>query len=176
MKQSSSGFHNDHSELRDEIVQVGYVEEECLEIFDLIQGFHSAEGFSCWITDRNFKKFIHKNKIIDGKYNREWVYTLEKKTFFFGKVELEENQIPEDIKSQLLCLNSNFKEVEQLLEIKKVRIHSLLTERHYTVISHVIHNDLIIGKIWKIFHLPILLDIYKKKRDPLRYYRKTRTT
>lgn len=174
MEIPSLTFYTNQSVLNTQVVHAGYIEEGFLEIFDLIQEFQSADKFSRWVTNQKFKSAVYKNKIMDEKYIREWAYIFEKRSFFFGKLELDETKIPEDVKPQLLCLNSIFHEIEQLLGLEKVHIYSLLTESYYTVISHIIYKELIIGKLWKIYNLQTLLELYEQKHDPLRYWRKIR--
>ena len=154
--------------------QVGDAEEGFLEIFDLIQEFQSIDGFSSWITNQKFENVIYKNEVMHGKYTREWAYASKKRSFFFGKLEFEEDKVPKDIKIQLLCFNSSFCEIQRRLRLEKLLIHSLLAESHYTVMSYIVHKGLIIGTGWEIYSLSTLLKLYEQKQDPLRYFRKIR--
>lgn len=174
MKTPSILFYAKQTKLNNQVIQDGIIEEKFFEIFDLIQEFQSTDDFASWITNQKFEHVVYKNEIKEGSYSRDWQYTFEKASFLWGKSELEEKKIPKDLRDQLLCLNRIFYGTEQPLRIEKVSIHSILTEFHYTVISHIIYKELVIGSLWEIYNFSILLKLYEQKKDPMRYWRKMR--
>lgn len=174
MKKTSIFFYEKHLKLNKRVIQLGLIEEGFFEIFDLIQEFQSTHDFVSWITNQKFEHIVYKNEIRDEKYSRVWEYTFEKTSFLSGTLELDKNQIPEDLKGQLLSSDCIFCGTEPSMSIEKMSIHSILTEFHCTIISHAIYKDLVIGSMWEVYDFSTLLKLYEMKQDPMRYWRRTR--
>ena len=42
---------------------------------------------------------------------------------------------------------------------------------HYSIISHFHNGEELGGVGWEIFELPVIIQLYSKKNDPLRHWR-----
>jgi hypothetical protein len=155
------------------LLQVGHLENEIYEIIGIIDAYSFPADLFQWLSPSTFTQKIVQEEVFDGKYSRISQYYIQDFLVFTGKAEFKLNKIPKEA-TQFLTSGKTpiFASAGGFANLKKVQFSKVCTDLHYTVISHLYNNEELAGFCWEIFELPVIIQLYSKMDDPLRYWRK----
>lgn len=156
-------------------LQIGYIDEERFEMVDLIHSYQLSADFAHWITQGKFEQTILQEQSESGKYTRVMHYQFDNCIFFNGRGEFYETSLSAEMfKAVMKIPTPYYSSHPDYQSIYKSYISKVITENCYSTIAQLKMGDEMIGMAWEIYDLPFLIKLYRKKMDPLRYWRNSR--
>lgn len=154
------------------ISQIGPLDSETHEIIELIDAYPFAADFFKWLSTDPFTQKILIEDIFEDKYTRVTQYFVGGSLVFTGKAEFKIHKLPKEaaqfLTSGKVPIDTSS---DGFTSVKKVQVSKLYTEMHYSIISHFHNGEELGGVGWEIFELPVIIQLYSKKNDPLRHWR-----
>ena len=154
------------------LIQTSPIDSETHEIIELINGYPLPGDFFYWLSEGDFSQSNIEQKIVNEKYEKIGQLFIRDSLVFTGRVEMELKNFPKESIDFFMIRKKPF--LSTSVEFSKFAIerkNNISSDLHYTLISDIIYNGIVIGVFWEIYELPRIIQIYNTLDDPLRYWR-----
>ena len=163
-------MESSESEKNHQIITSSALEEDVINLIEFIDNYPLPANFVHWISDGDFTSRLIQDQPVSGHHSRIVQYYVKEILIFTGKAEFYLDKINKNI-SHIFKNKQTPIYQANISEIEKRQISKTVADPYYTVISHLNEKDEIVGMSWEIYELPALVAIYRKKNDPLKYWR-----
>lgn len=151
------------------------LEIEVNDVVELIDGYPLPANFIHWLSKGEYSpNLIHEHTSAE-KYTRIIQYRIQDRLIFTGKGVFYLDRLSKEFTHALLKHKEPiFSTHPSFRELEKKPISTVLAEPYYTIISHLCIKGTTGGMCWEVYELPPIIELYKQKKDPLRYWKMSR--